>query len=321
MSDNWRPSASLSTLRRRAELLQEIRRFFEIRNILEVDTPTLSIAGNPDPNLASFSSFYCTPGIQQRLYLHTSPELAMKRLLAAGSGPIYQICKVFRNGEHGRFHNAEFTLLEWYRPGFDHHQLMTEMDDLFQALLQTPGAERVTYQEIVQRHAQIDPHLASISELRARTAEDGIVPNLDELDRDGWLDLLFSQLVAPHLGKAGRPTFVYDYPASQAALARIRPGIVPLAERFEVYLAGIELANGFHELGDAAEQRQRFAHQLSTRRQRGLAPIPLDEKFLAALELGFPDCAGVALGIDRLLMIRIGATNIEEVLAFPRTRA
>lgn len=322
MSDTWRPAASLPILRRRAELFQQIRDFFSARGILEVDTPILSIAATPDPHLESFTSDYCAPGIQkQPLYLQTSPEFAMKRLIAAGSGPIYQICKVFRNGEQGRFHNPEFTLLEWYRPGFDHHNLMDEMDALLGNLLQTPAAERVTYKEIMQRAAQIDPHRASIIDLRACAAEYGIVPGFDELNHDGWLDLLFSQIIAPTLGQMGRPTFVYDYPASQAALSRICVEDPTIAERFEVYLAGMELANGFHELGDAAEQRRRFLAQLSERRQRGLREMPLDERFLAALAFGLPDCSGVALGIDRLLMILTGATTIAEVLAFPGSRA
>ena len=252
-------------------------------------------------------------------YLQTSPEYAMKRLLAAGSGAIYQICKVFRDGERGRRHNPEFTMLEWYRPGFDHHRLMDEVDALLQAVLGAAAAERISYADAFRRHAGIDPHAASDGELRSRVAALG-VSGIAELDRDDLLNLLLTHTVEQRLG-VSRPTFLFDYPASQAALARIRPGDPPVAERFEVFIDGVELANGFHELADPDEQRRRFAADLEERRRRGLPEVAVDERLLAALAAGLPDCAGVALGVDRLVMLKAGTRNIADVIAFPIDRA
>lgn len=319
---SWRPTASLETLRFRAELLAHLRRFFAERGVLEVETPILASAPVTDPRLASFSTVYRGPGAPtgQTRFLQTSPEFAMKRLLAAGSGPIFQISKAFRDGEAGRRHNPEFTLLEWYRPGFDHHRLMDEMDELLGGVLATPPAERLTYREAFLRYAGLDPLVAPVADLRvaARTAL-GQVPDLGE-DRDGWLDLLVSLVLEPRLGR-GRPTFLYDYPASQAALARLRPEDPRVAERFEVYVEGIELANGFHELGDAPEQRRRFESDLAIRAAEGQPEVPIDEHLLAALAFGLPPCAGVALGFDRLVMVARGAQSLAEVMAFPWDRA
>ncbi|MDX1996272.1 MAG: elongation factor P--(R)-beta-lysine ligase [Thermoanaerobaculia bacterium] len=322
MTASWQPTASFETLRFRAGLLADIRRFFADRGVLEVETPLLASAPVTDPRLASFSTVFRGPGAPtgQTRFLQTSPEFAMKRLLAAGSGPIFQISKAFRDGEAGRRHNPEFTLLEWYRPGFDHHRLMDEMDELLGGVLATPPAERLTYREAFLRHVGLDPLVAPVADLQAaaRTAL-GSVPELGE-DRDGWLDLLVSLVVEPHLGH-GRPTYLTDYPASQAALARLRPDDPRVAERFEVYVEGIELANGFHELGDAAEQRRRFVGDLTLRAAEGLPEVPLDEALLAALAAGLPPCAGVALGFDRLVMVARGARELAEVMAFPWARA
>lgn len=240
----------------------------------------------------------------------------MKRLLAAGSGPIFQICKVFRNGEAGRLHNPEFTMLEWYRPGLDHYALMAEVDELLQRVLGTEGAEYLSYTQAFLRYLGVDPLSAARAELMACARCCSIEPPAG-LSRDALLDLLLSHLVQPNLGEQ-RPLFLYDYPASQAALARSRG---PVAERFELFLHGIELANGFHELSDAAEQRRRFEEELDRRREIGLPAVPPDERLLAALEAGLPDCAGVALGLDRLLMIACNARALDEVLAFPIGRA
>lgn len=322
---DWRPGASLDVLRARARLLADVRRFFAERGVLEVETPILSRAGTTDPNLESFTSHYAGPGAPggEPLFLQTSPEFFMKRLLAAGSGPVYQVGRVFRNGESGRRHNPEFTLLEWYRPGFDHHQLMDEVEQLLAGLLslQTDGrrAERLSYAEAFQRHAGIDPHNADAAALAQCAADCGLRPSSDLNDRDGWLDLLLVTVVEPALGVDGL-TFLYDYPASQAALARVRPGVPALAERFEVYLHGIELANGFHELADAREQAERFAAERRLRAQRGQADVPEDRRLLEALEHGLPDCAGVAVGLDRLLMAALGADSLDQVLAFSRDR-
>lgn len=322
----WRPAATPEVLRQRAEMLAAIRQFFAERGILEVDTPALSAAAATDPHLDSFSTVYRGPGYPagQPLWLHTSPEFPMKRLLAAGSGPIYQICKVFRQGEAGRLHNPEFTLLEWYRPGYDHHALMAEMEGLASRVLgpSLMATEYLPYGAAFQRYAGIDPFMASDAALKECALAAGISApaSLAADDRDGWLQLLLTHLIEPRLG-VGRLCFVYDFPASQAALARVRPGEQPLAERFELYLEGVELANGFHELSDAAEQRARFEADLLRRQAQSLPGVPVDERLLAALSAGLPDCAGVALGIDRLLMFAAKAQRIEEVIAFPIDQA
>jgi elongation factor P--(R)-beta-lysine ligase len=311
---DWQPTATLEALRVRAETLASIRCFFADREVLEVETPALSAAAVTDLHLHSVA---CRLDLDDRRtrYLQTSPEYAMKRLLAAGSGAIYQICKVFRDGERGRRHNPEFTMLEWYRPGWDHHRLMDEVDELLQTTLGVEAGERVSYADAFRRHAGVDPHAASDGELRSRVAALG-VSDVSELDRDDLLNLLLSHTVEARLG-AGRPTFMFDYPASQAALARVRPGDPPVAERFEVFLDGLELANGFHELADPGEQRRRFEADLDERRRRGLPQVPMDERLLAALSSGLPDCAGVALGVDRLIMLRLGTADIADVIAFP----
>jgi len=324
-SPTWAPTATLEALRARAELLAGIRAFFRAAGVLEVETPVCSAAAATDPALDSLETSYLGPGAPQgrRLFLHTSPEFPMKRLLAAGSGPIYQICKVFRNGELGRRHNPEFSLLEWYRPGFDHHRLMDEVAALVRSLFQQPlPEERISYGALFQRHLGLDAHRASLDELKDCAIQAGVpgAANLDLPQRDGWLDLLLTHCIEPELGRGGL-CFVYHYPASQAALARIRPGAPPVAERFELYMDGIELANGFHELGDAAEQRQRFEQDNERRRAEGRPKLPLDKNLLAALAQGLPPCAGVALGVDRLLMRRLGAERIEQVIAFPLDRA
>ncbi len=320
----WRPRADWAALRLRAELLAQIRAFFAARRVLEVETPALSGAAITDPHLASFSTRYSGPGPQygRMLYLHTSPEFPMKRLLAAGSGSIYQIARVFRDGEAGHRHNPEFTLLEWYRVGFDHHELMDEVTELVKALLAGRLAlaepERLSYRELFERHLRLDPHRSRVQDLAARAARWGlsVPPGMPLADVDPWLDLLLTHCIEPELGQ-GRLSFVYDYPASQAALARLRPGDPPIGERFELYLNGVELANGFHELGDAREQRRRFEAENARRQALGLPAVPIDEPLLAALASGLPDCAGVALGLDRLVMLAAGKTSIQEVIAFP----
>ena len=318
MSD-WRPSASFDTLRLRARLLAQTRAFFHARDVWEVETPLLSQAATPDPHIHSF--VVSTPAGAKARYLHSSPEFPMKRLLAAGSGSIYQICKVFREGEAGRRHNPEFTLLEWYRTGFDHHALMDEVDMLVRELvggrLLLTDTQFFSYQEVLKRFAGLDPLNADIDALQDCARRHNVdVPALGD-DRDAWLDLLMSHVVEPALPR-DCPVFIYDYPASQAALARIRGG---LAERFELYINGMELANGFHELTDADEQRRRFEAENQRRTQAGLSVMPLDEHLLAALAQGLPDCAGVALGLDRLLMLITGQVDIAAVLSFDSERA
>lgn len=337
-SSDWRPTARFEILKLRARLLTRVRRFFSERGVLEVETPVLATATVSDLHLASYA---CRPAIEdgldpqsrssRPLYLQTSPEYAMKRLLAAGSGPIYQLGRAFRAEESGRWHNPEFTLLEWYRTGFDHLDLMAEVDEFLQATLGSGPATRLTYAEAFERWAGLDPHRATTDEIfRAARRLCGDVPGLDGDDRDGWLDVLLTSVVEPHLGSSrtfdGRlqPAFLYDYPASQAALAKIRRGggrEPDVAERFEVYVRGIELANGFHELIDAEEQRRRFADDNAKRQAAGRPPVDLDERFLAALETGLPPSAGVALGFDRLVVLAAEVEHIDDVLTFPIDRA
>jgi elongation factor P--(R)-beta-lysine ligase len=295
-------------------MLAAARTFFADRGILEVETPILSSASVSDPQIESLGTEVAGLG---RFYMGTSPEYAMKRLLAAGSGDIYQICKVFRDAERGRWHNPEFTLIEWYRLGFDDAALMTEVEALIGCLLaprQLAAAERLSYSAALERHAGVDAHAASEGELTEAARRHGVVCH-DELDRDAKLDLLMGLVVGPRLGLE-RPCFICDYPASQAALARLKPGLPSVAARFELYLNGVELANGFHELVNAAEQRARFDHDLALRRARGQVQPPLDERLLAALAAGVPECAGVALGFDRLVAIALGAPRLADAMAF-----
>jgi lysyl-tRNA synthetase class 2 len=321
---DWPPAAPPSALRARAILYTRIRRFFASAGVLEVETPIASHAATTAPALASLRTAWCgSRGQAEDLWLQTSPELPMKRMVAAGIGPIYQICKVFRDGERGRLHHPEFSLLEWYRPGWDQRRLMGEVAELVRAALERPAlaAEIVTYRDLFRSRLGLDPWTADEPDLRRTALRQGMEGLEDlALDRDGWLDLLLTHCIEQGLG-LGRMTFVCDYPPSQAALARIREGAEPVAERFELYLEGLELANGFFELTDAAEQRRRFMADLDTREAGGLEALPLDERFLAALAAGMPDTAGVALGLDRLLMIATGSRHIDQVLAFPIERA
>jgi len=300
----------------RARLLERCRHFFAERGVLEVETPTLAQATVTDLHLASLATHIA--GRPGPYYLQTSPEYAMKRLLAAGSGDIYQICKVFRDDESGRHHNPEFTMLEWYRLGFDHRELMDEvealLDSLLGSVLRAP-AEYLTYRDAFQRVLGVDPHGAAVAELEALAVARLGARGLDG-ERDTVLELLMGALVGPALG-AGRLTFVHEYPASQAALARCLPGTPAVAARFEAYVGGLELCNGFHELADAAEQRRRFEADRALRAARGLPLPPVDERLLAALARGLPDCAGVALGLDRVLMLALGRDTLAGVLAFP----
>lgn len=320
---NWQPSATISALKQRAEILQKIRQFFTDKSVLEVDTPTLTQATVTDQHLHSFSTQFQSPlrNQTQTLYLQTSPEFAMKRLLCAGSGAIYQICKAFRNEEAGRFHNPEFTMLEWYRPGFDHHQLMDEMDELIQLILGCAQAKRLTYQDAFIQYLGCDPLVANLADLKVLACEYGYQDlAMQETDRDTLLMLLFSQHVEPFIGQQ-EPCFILDFPASQAALAKISSTNPLVAERFELYFRGIELANGFHELTDANEQLRRFTLDNDKRKKSGLDVMPIDHNLIAALKHGLPQCAGVAMGIDRLIMLALDNQSIGQVIAFEHTRA
>lgn len=317
---HWQPSAAWSILQQRAAIISDIRAFFAERHILEVETPLLCQASVTDVYIDSLAFIDKTKS--EIRYLQTSPEYAMKRLLAAGSGPIYQLCKAFRQEENGRQHNTEFSILEWYRLRFDHHALINEVDALLQRILQQGPADRVSYSELFLRYLQLNPHTATLPELKQCAQAQNIhVTNMSQDDnRDNWLMLLCSHCIEPVIGM-DRPIFIYDFPAGQAALAKIRAGDPPVASRFEVYYRGMELANGFHELQDAQEQEVRFRKDLALRAQLGKTPVTLDNRFLAALQHGLPDCAGVALGIDRLIMLATGSETIADVLSFDFSRA
>jgi elongation factor P--(R)-beta-lysine ligase len=313
--DGFRPGASVAVLGARAAMLARCREFFAARGVLEVETPILSRATVTDVHLASLETRLA--GRPRPYYLQTSPEYAMKRLLVAGCPDLYQICKVFRDGESGRLHNPEFTMLEWYRRGFDQHALMDEVEALLGTLLGgrlALPAERITYRDAFRRVLGADPLAAPLEELSALAAARAGAAGASE-DRDTALELLMGVVVGPALGR-DRLTFVHDYPASQAALARLLPGTPPVAARFEAYVGGLELCNGFHELADAAEQRRRFEADRAARRARCLPLPPIDEQLLAALAAGLPDCAGVAVGLDRVLMLATACSSIREVLTF-----
>lgn len=303
----------------RAALYRLIRDFFAGRGVLEVETPMLSEAGNTEPNIESFTTAFNGPAAARPgpRWLRTSPEYPLKRLLAAGVGDCYELGRVFRNGEAGRRHNPEFTMLEWYRVGWDHLGLIDETVALVQAALamvgRTATLRSLTYRELFVQALALDPFEAPVEDLSVPLAGFGI--RGEGLKRDDWLDLLITHRIEPAF-PADQITVVRDWPASQCALARIRPGTPPVAERFELYLGSYELANGYHELTDAAEQRARFEHDLARRRERGQVEPPIDERLLTALSAGLPACAGVALGIERLLMQLAGTDDIRRVLAF-----
>ena len=313
---SWRPTAAAATLRLRAELLAEIRRFCAERGLLEVETPALSTAGVPD--LALEQMTVQAAGLGNELYyLQTSPEYAMKRLLAAGSGDIYQICRVFRDGELGRWHEPEFTLLEWYRLGWDEDRLMAEVESLLVTLLQPhrrlAPTVRMSYQDAFRDFLRVEP-LAADAELRAALAREAIDIPADT-GGDSLLDLALSHAIVPRLDPHAI-SFIYDFPASQAALARIKSQEPPVAARFEAFSGGIELANGFGELTDVAEHRRRFDKDLALRDRGGRHRPPSDERFLEALRHGLPPCAGVAVGVDRVVALAAGLTNVAETIAF-----
>jgi len=329
----WQPSSSIETLRFRAQILTNIRAFFNQKNVLEVETPILSQAATCDLFIDSFT----TSQYGKNYYLHTSPEFAMKRLLASGSGDIYQIAKVFRQEESGQRHNPEFSLLEWYRTGFNDQDLIVEVAELINYLLLSPTQsaqtqiqykhELVSYRDCFLNYLSINPHSASISELKSCAKNYNLHNTLSENDnKDRWLELLLSCVIDKNLGgtfENPKMTFLYDYPASQASLARVDVNCYgeKVAKRFELYLGGMELANGFYELDNALEQQQRFENDNKKRIESGKKTVPIDQHLIAALEHGLPSCAGVALGIDRLLMVMLGKEHIDEVLSFSFNRA
>ena len=310
---NWQPTSSLAVLQYRAKLYQQIRSFFHQRGIWEVETPLAAPLAANDLHLISVELGSLLPSQQHQYFLSTSPEGFMKRLLAAGSGAIYQISKVFRRDELGRLHHPEFTMLEWYRPGFNHRQLMEEVDQLIMAVLGTKHAQCVTYRQLYLDELALDPFTASTVTLGRALQENTLESSLS---RSQILDLHMSQM-GTKLGFS-EPVFVTDYPAEEAQQARLTKddqGLV-VAERFELYINGVEIANGYHELCDAKEMRQRFEQQYQKRKALGLKCYPIDQALLAACDAGLPPCAGVALGIDRLIMVAKNCQKLSQVMSF-----
>jgi lysyl-tRNA synthetase class 2 len=298
--------------------LADVRLFFAERNVLEVDTPILSPAAPTAPYLDSFSTQYSPLDSNEitTYYLQTSPEFAMKRLLAAGYGSMYQIAKVFRNGESGRQHSPEFTMLEWYRPELNFEQLMDEVDALMQKVAQTTPAQRFSYAEVFKRYLNVDVFVVSTEQLKQLAIEKVAGTQADwQMDKDDWFELLMSQCIEPELAKLHAPVFIYDFPASQAQLAKVETNQLDqqVAKRFELYAGGMELANGYDELLDASQLRQRFEQDNQQRQQQNKPLMPMDENLLAAMASGLPQCTGVALGIDRLMMLVTEQNSIAEV--------
>lgn len=327
MNGDWRPGAGLEILRDRAAVVDGIRAFFRERGVLEVDTPQLCRTTTSDPHLKSFDIVAAVPG-QGRVscFLQTSPEFAMKRLLAAGSGPIFQISHAFRDGELSRRHNPEFSMLEWYRPDMGIDELRDEVAELVARILSLSAAfPRISYRDLFQTHLGVDPLLCSLDALIAVLERQGLAYVTRPEAKSDWrlfcLDLLFSHCIEPHLGDDS-PVFVVEFPVEQAALAAVRslPDGARVAERFELFYRGVELANGYRELTDAEEFRRRHQVDDAARKRQGLPTVPFDERLHDAMRSGLPACSGVALGVDRLMMLRSGSTRIDEVMAFSINR-
>ncbi|MCY4330837.1 MAG: EF-P lysine aminoacylase EpmA [Endozoicomonadaceae bacterium] len=325
---HWQPSASVQQLQRRALLLRNIREYFFTQQVMETEVPILSSAATVDLHIESFCTEFTSGGTSaKKMYLHTSPEFAMKRLLAAGSGDIYYLGPVFRNGEYGRYHNPEFTMLEWYRCNLDDQQLMDDISRLLTMVCDNyKELQRVSYQTLFQQHFGINPHTVT-TDVLTELVKTFVDENLKDLADNDLLDLLFTHKIEPALHAKGENdtlsgVFVYDYPAGMAALARLKTDDQgqQVAARFELFVNGIELVNGYHELTTASEQQQRFLQDQQQRKAMHLPVYPYDKKLVAALHHGLPDCAGVALGIDRLHMLLTGETSIKDIMAFDFTR-
>ncbi len=326
MAELWKQSCTLDHIKLRAQLLKQIRSFFECRDVLEVETPLLCQATGTDPQLDFFTSRYHYPPDDQVRYLQTSPEFAMKRLLAAGSGSIYQICKAFRNGEQGRLHNPEFSILEWYRLDFNIHQLMDEVVELLTQVLNDyctlESIDRISYQALFEQCTGLNPLQFSRQQYQQYAIEHNMADAVElcQDDHAMWLDLIFSYQVQTSLMENSL-TLVYGYPAVQASLARINADNPAIADRFEVFLGNLEIGNGFFELADANEQENRFDAENKIRAKNSRPQVVKDTFFLDALESGLPDCSGIALGLDRLLMYMSREESLTGVLAFPFDRA
>lgn len=321
MVANWQPTADISTLKRRAQYLADVRRFFAQRDVLEVETPILSHTAPTAPYMDSFTTDYIplASTSKQTYYLQTSPEFTMKRLLAANSGSIYQIARVFRNGEQGRLHSPEFTMLEWYRPELSLNQLMDEVNTLVQEVFRLKQVSRLSYRGIFEFYLKINVLTCSSEQVKQCGLEriKGLPANL-ELDRDGWLELLMSHVIEPRLAAMNLSVFIYDFPASQAQLAKVKKDEAgnEVADRFELYIAGVEIANGYNELLDADELQKRFTKDNKQRQSEAKSEMPIDKNLLAAMKSGMPECSGVALGFDRVLMLALNKKDIQSVQSF-----
>ena len=327
MNDDFLSSARIDVLQQRADVLQQLRRFFDDRGFFEVETPLISHdivvdrhlhpVGIPKNQITGVES-----NSNEMLWLQTSPEFGIKRLVASGANAIYQIGKAFRQSETGGMHNPEFTMLEWYRVGDNLKTGMDLLAELVEKILRQPKTERVTYRQVFVQHVGVDPFTCSVSDLKSVTLEHGIEIEMscEASARDEWLNLILSRLIEPKLGDDGG-VIIYDWPASQAALAVIREEEVPVAERFEIYVHGIELANGYHELLDADELARRNSVVNQERVKDGQPLLPEESRLLQAMRSDLPPCAGVALGVDRLVMLALGLKEIKDVMAFPIDRA
>ncbi len=321
MASNWQPTADIATIKRRAQYLADVRYFFAERDVLEVETPVLSLAAPTAPYMDSFTTDFMPSGAssKQAYFLQTSPEFAMKRLLAANLGAIYQIAHVFRNGEQGKLHSPEFTMLEWYRPQLSLIQLMDEVKALVQQVFQLHSILRLSYRGVFEFYLKLNVLTCSDQQIEqcALALITGLPSNLD-LDRDGWLELLMSHIIEPRLAAMNLAVFIYDFPASQAQLAKIKQDDAGnnVADRFELYIKGIEIANGYNELLDADELRRRFTEDNKRRQHQSMAEMPIDNNLLAAMKSGMPECSGVALGFDRIVMLALNKPNIQAVQSF-----
>jgi elongation factor P--(R)-beta-lysine ligase len=323
---DWQPNCTLEILRLRAQTLQKIRQFFAERAVLEVETPLLCSATGTDPNLDFFATTFAWPPTPRQLFLQTSPEFAMKRLLAAGSGSIYQICKAFRNGEAGRFHNPEFTVLEWYRIGYGLNQLMDEIAELMAALFAgeklLQSVERVGYQALFKQYTGLDALAFAFDEYAAFAFDNNLndAARICGQDHALWLDFIFSHQVQPNLNQ-NTLYMVQDYPACFSSLARLNKDIAKLTDRVELFINGVELGNGYYELNDATEQEARFDREVCIRQANQRPAVTKDKRLLAALDHGLPTCSGIALGLDRILMLLADSPTIADVLSFSIDKA
>ncbi len=326
MLKDWQPTCAIDILRLRAQVFNSIRDFFSARAVLEVETPLLGHACGTDPQLDFFTTDYIAHPQRDKLFLQTSPEFAMKRLLAAGSGSIYQICKAFRNGESGRFHNPEFTMLEWYRVGFTLTELMDEISELIETLsqgyLSLDATQRFTYQDVFQRYTGLNSLTFSYVDYSTFALANGQSEALAicGYEHGLWLDFIFSHYIQSHLGE-NAVCMVYGYPVCQSSLARINPLNPLITDRIEVFINGIELGNGYYELTDAREQNKRFDEEIAVRLQNNRPGTVKDKHLIAAMEHGLPECSGMAIGLDRLIMALTGSLSINDVLGFPVHRA